>query len=225
MENAALEEAGPDFHPVAREMVHEQVFAMLRHNLMVGRFAPGQKLPLRGLAHAMKTSLMPVRDALQRLESMGALVMTPTRTMMVPVLTPAEQDDLTLLRVVLESEGAAAAARNRTDAELAVLAECCVALRSSSEAGDLTGFLEANYRFHMCIAEASRISFLATLLDPLWMRVGPMVRELTPDQPHMLRSVDFHEAVQKAIAARDEEASRRSVAADIIESNQPFGKD
>ena len=35
--------------------------------MMSGRFVPGQKLPLRPLAEEFNTSLMPVRDALNRL--------------------------------------------------------------------------------------------------------------------------------------------------------------
>lgn len=210
----------PSLHPVAREMLHEQVFAMMSQNLMVGRFAPGQKLPLRGLAQVMETSLMPVRDAMQRLESLGALVSTPARTMMVPVLNKKEQEDLIRLRVLLETEGAGAAALNRTADEIARLDAGCDAIRRSAEENDLPGFLEANCGFHNCVAEASRISFLPTLLAPLWMRVGPLVRVMTPDQSNMLRSVDFHVAIRNAIVAQDPDAARLQIAADIIESNQ-----
>jgi DNA-binding GntR family transcriptional regulator len=186
---------------------------------MVGSFAPGQKLELRTLAATLGTSLMPVRDALQRLESLGALVSTAGRTMMVPVLSEAERRDLIRLRLLLESEGVAAAAINRTADKLSLLVANCDAIRRCAQAGDLPGFLTANHAFHICLAQASRIHFLAALLEPLWMRMGPLVRELTPGRDNMLRSVGFHDAIRDAIAARDPDAARKSLAADIVKSN------
>ena len=212
----------PDLYPVTREMLHEQIFTILKRNLMMGRFAPGQKLPLRWLAKSLGTSAMPVRDALQRLESIGCLVSTPARTMMVPVLSVKEQQDISRLRVLLESEAVAAAATARSEQQLATLASCCADIRRSADTADLDLFLEANYRFHMEIAEASGISFIASLLEPLWMRIGPLVRMSTPDHAHILRSVGFHEKVYDAIIARNAEAARIAITADIIESNMPI---
>lgn len=203
--------------PAATGPLHEQVFRQLRGALMAGRFASGQKLPLRALAAEMGTSLMPVRDALQRLESLGALVSTPGRTMMVPVLSAAERADLIRLRLLLESETVAAAAEQRSEAELADLAEDSAVMRAAAQQGDTAAFLAANLRFHQAIAAAARIHFLEALLDPLWMRIGPLVREQTPDRENMLRTADYHDAVLRALIRRDAGAARAAIASDILD--------
>src|SRR5271156_44576 len=127
----------PDLPPVIREMLHEQIFTVLKRNLMVGRFAPGQKLPLRGLARTLGTSLMPVRDALQRLESVGCVVSTANRTMMVPVFTNKELLDICTLRTLLEGATAERAAIERTDAELETLLHHCNQIEKSADTHDL----------------------------------------------------------------------------------------
>lgn len=207
-EGPALDAAGP---------LHEQVFRRLRADLMAGRFAPGQKLPLRALAQQMGTSLMPVRDAVQRLESLGVLRLTPGRTMIVPELSPAERADLVRLRLVLETETATVAALRRTEAELAALGGECAVMRRAAAAGDTPAFLAANLRFHGAIAAAARNRFLAEVLDPLWMRLGPIVRVQTPDQANMLRSAVYHDDILLALLRRDGAAAAAAMRRDILD--------
>jgi len=83
--------------------------------------------------------------------------------------------------------------------------------------GDTTAFLAANLRFHQGIAAAARIHFLESLLDPLWMRIGPLVRAQTPDRDNMLRTADYHDAVLRALIRRDGAAARAAIAADILD--------
>ncbi len=213
----------PDAAPDARSEtapqgpLHEQVFRRLSAGLMAGRFAAGQKLPLRALAAEMGTSLMPVRDAVQRLESLGALVVTPGRTMMVPRLCPAERADLIRLRMLLETEVVEAAAERRSEADLADLSDQNAAMRGAAERGDTAAFLAANLRFHRGLAAAARIHFLEALLDPLWMRLGPLVREQTPDRENMLRTAEYHDEILRALLRRDGVAALAALSADVMD--------
>lgn len=197
--------------------LHEQVFRRLSADLMAGRFAAGQKLPLRALAAEMGTSLMPVRDAVQRLESLGALVSTPGRTMMVPVLSAEQRDDLIRLRMLLETETMQWAAERRTDRDLADLSEENTAMRAAAKRGDTGAFLAANLRFHRGLAAAARIHFLEALLDPLWMRLGPVVREQTPDGANMRRTAEYHDEILRALLRRDGAAAQAALAADVLD--------
>jgi DNA-binding GntR family transcriptional regulator len=209
----------PDLRPVLREMLHEQIFSILKRNLMMGRFAPGQKLPLRGLAKSLGTSLMPVRDALQRLESLGCLVSTGNRTMMVPLLSIKELEDIRTLRLVLEGAAAEGAATLRAEDELAELRKDCLEIETSAETHNLDLFLEANYKFHMTIAAMSRLAFIGNLLESLWMRIGPVVRQSKPDQDHIRKAVKFHWKAYEAIAAGDPAAATAAIRDDILGCN------
>ena len=207
----------PNLEPVSREMLHEQIYKILCENLMMGRFAPGQKLPLRGLASSLGTSLMPVRDALQRLESLGCLISTSQRTMIVPILNPEENEGVNRLRSLLEGEAARMAATHRTEDQLNRLRELCDDIRRAGETNDLDLFLSANYHFHMTIAEASNIVFLTDILEPLWMRIGPGVRAAKPDRLHLEKAVRKHEVILKCLEEGQPDGAEVAIRNDISE--------
>ena len=73
--------------PVARETLHDRVYAELRRSLIHGVFVTGQMLRIQDLAEKLQTSTMPVREALGRLVSEQALEALPNRTVRVPVIT------------------------------------------------------------------------------------------------------------------------------------------
>lgn len=210
-------ERTPDLSPVSRDMLHEQIYVMLKRNLMMGRFTPGQKLPLRGLAKSLGTSLMPVRDALQRLESVGSVVSTPNRTMMVPTFSSKQLRDICTLRTILESATVERACDSRTDEELGQLQAHVADICRSAETNDIDLFLEANYHFHMLIAEMSRLSFISQLLEPLWMHIGPSVRHSVPDETLFQSAARNHTNVYDAIVSRNAKAAVKAMQKDISE--------
>jgi GntR family transcriptional regulator, colanic acid and biofilm gene transcriptional regulator len=200
-------------------MLHEQIYAVLKRNLMMGRFVPGQKLPLRSLARRLGTSLMPVRDALQRLESVGCVISTPNRTMMVPIFTPKELLDICTLRVVLEGAAAERAAVERTDEELETLRGHVDRIRQSAETNDIDLFLEANYHFHMTIADMSRLAFIGHLLEPLWLHIGPAIRQSVPNNALFQSAMKNHQDVFNALVARDPAAAVAVIKRDIMDGH------
>jgi DNA-binding FadR family transcriptional regulator len=71
--------------------------------------------------------------------------------------------ELRQLRVAVEPEAAALAARRRPDAEVAVLRESAAALLAADGAGDEAAFLAADQRFHRALMRASGNATLAAL--------------------------------------------------------------
>lgn len=200
---------------LSREMLHEQIYAMLRDDLMMGRFSPGQHLPLRPLAEQLGTSLMPVRDALQRLESQGCVVSTPRRVMMIPVLTREQHLEICHLRALLESEAVRLAAINRSREHLDKIAQYCDQIEEAGETANLELFLTSNYKFHMTIAEAGGLNMLKGILEPLWMRIGPTVRASKPNRTLIRKAVGCHRDVQKALEEQNAKAAEAAIRRDI----------
>ncbi len=213
--NGASQE--PDLSPVSRDVLHEQIYERLKRNLMMGRFTPGQKLPLRGLAKSLGTSLMPVRDALQRLESTGCVSSLPNRTMVVPEFSSKELQDICVLRTVLEGATAERAAVMRTEAELETLRAYVDDICRAERTNDIDLFLEANYHFHMLIADMSRLSFIGYLLEPLWMHIGPSVRRSVPNRALFGSAARNHTDVYEAIVARDPQTAVAAIQRDILD--------
>ncbi len=204
-----------EFSPLSRTTLHEQIYDQIKDRLITGQFAPGQKMMLRGLAQALGTSIMPVRDALQRLESIGVLVMLPNRTMMVPEINPELVTEIMDIRVAMEGLAAERAAQRATRADVGLIEQHLSALRASAEAGDSSGFLQANWAFHRSIAQAARNQLLLSMIDPLWLRIGPLVRLSKPDRARMIKAVPFHQAIFDAILHGNGPLARSALVADV----------
>ena len=93
--------------PVPRETLHDRVYAELRRSLVHGVFVSGEMLRIQDLAEKLRTSTMPVREALARLVSEQALEALPNRSVRVPVITREKLEDLARARLTLAAAGVA----------------------------------------------------------------------------------------------------------------------
>ncbi|TIL48750.1 MAG: GntR family transcriptional regulator, partial [Mesorhizobium sp.] len=96
----------PAFPRSAGVTTHDYAFERLRQAIMVGAFPPGTPFTIRGLADALESSSTPVREALRRLTSIGALQSLENRRIVVPNMTPSRFEELISLRILLESHAA-----------------------------------------------------------------------------------------------------------------------
>jgi Bacterial regulatory proteins, gntR family len=75
--------------------LQQRVYENLRAGLIGGLFAPGEVVSLRRIAAANGVSPMPVREAVKRLISEGAIELLPNRTIAVPNLRRRDFVELT----------------------------------------------------------------------------------------------------------------------------------
>ena len=85
--------------PVDHSTMHERVYSQIRDAFTSGLVVPGQRIVIRKFAHSLGTSMMPVRDALRRLEAENALVALTGRNLTVPTLTSRDYEELCRIRV------------------------------------------------------------------------------------------------------------------------------
>src|SRR4051794_32152411 len=87
---------------VPRGSLREQLAGRLQHDVLIGVFQPGQRIIERELISRFGVSSIPVREALQELESRGLLVRRPNRGYSVVQLTREEALRVCEFRRVLE---------------------------------------------------------------------------------------------------------------------------
>ena len=100
--------------PIARDTLQERVYLRIRQALIHSEFKPGQVLTIRELAQKLGTSIMPVREALQKLTVERVLELLPTRSVRVPVLSAEEFAEICEARMLLEGHMARLAAERAT---------------------------------------------------------------------------------------------------------------
>jgi GntR family transcriptional repressor for pyruvate dehydrogenase complex len=124
-------------------------------------------------------------------------------------LSDATSLDLLESRQIVEGGLCALAARRITDEELARLDACMKRLMES--ANDSARFFQADLDLHECIAESARSMILGRFMASI-RRLGRASRQRTTDLPGINEQVIAdHQAIVKALRARDPEAARAAM--------------
>lgn len=208
---------------VERDTLQNQIYHQLREAMRSGRFAPGFGISLREAAAIMGTSLVPVRGALQRLEVEGALLACgPRGVLMIPALSAEEMLELRNIRIALEGMAAERAARLRQPAHIEQAQQCYEKMVQATQANDVDGYVQANWSLHVAIYKASGTPRLLNMIEGMWLRVGPYVRWMMPDQAHMQDSLPHHADMVQALRDGNAKAARRAIEQDIREAAESF---
>lgn len=208
------------FSKVPRVTLSEHVYRELRELLLAGQIAPGEKFSLRGLAEAIGTSSMPVREAVARLSAEGALEILANRAIRVPIMTRARFAELALIRMEIEGLAAAHAATRITAAERRVVRahHSRFAAERAQAAPDGAVALRANKDLHFAVYAAARMPQLLQIIDGLWLQVGPVINLDLRAGSDRLKSVEAHRHhgdIVAALETGDAARARTALAADI----------
>lgn len=197
------------------ESVAAQVHQRLRLALMRSRFHPGEKLKLRNLAEEMGVSSMPVRAALSRLVSEGALEQLDRRSVRVPVLSDARLREVAELRMDLEGKAASRAAELATPEQVDALAAIHAGMSEDRVSGRMEEMMVANERFHRTLCAMAGMPVLARIIEGLWLQCGPLnagikqIRFLHRPEEHP------HHDVIRALREGDGALARLAIQRDI----------
>jgi DNA-binding GntR family transcriptional regulator len=198
--------------------VHDQVYSKLRDALITGRIAPGRGVSLRSLASELGVSPMPVRDAVRRLVAERALEINPAnKRLFVPSLTAARLDQLAQARGWIEPELAARAAMLSDPALVLALQGIDDDLNDALRVGDVDRYMTANHAFHFTLYERSGADVLLNIAGALWLQIGPFMRVVFGRLGTVSLPADYHVEAIGALRARDPDAARRAIAADLNE--------
>lgn len=206
--------ASPALKQVQKVTLREQVTESVRSALMNGQFQPGQAVTVKSISELLGASVMPVREAMNRLIAEGALELRPNRTVIVPVLSRHEFDELTDLRCHVEGLAAAQAIDHVEPAHLQRLRAIDRDMRAAARAGDADAYLDGNFQFHFVIYRLGASDFLLSIIEKLWVRVGPLIRSCL-NEAGFTHSSRHHAQIIASVAAGNAGELRNAIVADI----------
>jgi DNA-binding GntR family transcriptional regulator len=198
----------------------DSTYQHIRQWLGVGRFLPGERLKIRQVAAELGVGVMPVRAALQRLAAEGALVNSPNCGVAVPRLSRAEFDDVLQVRLLVEGEAAERGTLRLSDAECERLVALSESMRVAVAAADAKGYLDANEDFHRTLYGAAGSPTLMSLIETVWLKVGPISNQLFDEPAAVPLLNDAHEDAVAALLRRDGAAVRRAIERDLFVAGQ-----
>ncbi|MGO2113988.1 MAG: GntR family transcriptional regulator [Corynebacterium casei] len=150
--------------------VSDRAFEALYMAIMQGDLEAGRRLQVRELAESLGTSMMPVREALNRLEEFGLVETSPYRGAVVKTFTQDELLEIYSVRTVLESKAVKAGIAHVDEQCVEALNVQLQHIRTALEAKDSAGFLDAEEALLSCVFELSGNSTLMGFIRTLWAR-------------------------------------------------------
>ncbi|WP_408015631.1 GntR family transcriptional regulator [Rhizobium alarense] len=195
---------------------HEYAHRRLRQAIMVGSIRPGESLTIRGIAEAMESSPTPVREALRRLSSEGALKVLDNRRIMVPKMTVERFGELIALRSVLEQHAARRAVPHVTERVIDRMAEIDQAQDGAIARADNATALLLNQEFHRTLYTANPDQILMPMVESVWLQLGPFLG-IAMEHVAQLYFVDRHQEAIAALRKRDADAVAAAIDLDIRE--------
>ncbi len=152
----------------------EFVYQTLRAAIMRCEIAPGERLVIDDLARRLEVSIIPVREALQLLQSEGLIANIPH---VGATVAPVTRESILDVFTLLEGLGTVATrlvAERGNPVELDMLAELVGQMDEAVASGTLEHWAELNTRFHLEIGAMPGLRMLhettARVLDT-WHRV------------------------------------------------------
>ena len=204
--------------PIDRaESVAGKVYQQLRAGLVQGQLVPGEKLVHRFLAGKLGVSPTPVREALLRLVSEGALELDARGIAWVPRLAVERYEEIIDLRLELEGRAAARAAALATPADIAGLAAIQARFLKGRAVMDRAVVLTENERFHFRVIGIAAMPVLQRVVESLWVQVGPTISLLFSAPRVLSPEGHAHDALIAALRARDAEAASAAIKRDLRE--------
>lgn len=212
---------------VRAQRLGDQLYERILNRIVAGELAEGERLPSEArLCEEFGVSRPVVREALSRLQADGMVVSRqgsgtyvqrrPSQdlTAIAPVGSIADLMRCFEFRIALEGEAAALAALRRTDEDMERIEGALAELDRVIEAGEVGS--EADVRFHMAIAQATRNKIFETSLRAV---AGQAIQGM-----HVARSMSLkrsiarmrkvqaeHNDIVAAIRAEDAEGARAAM--------------
>ena len=191
--------------------LHDRAYERLKSALMTSAFPPGHKVTIRGCADALGMSTTPIRTAINRLVTEGALEMPSSRTVRVPIPTIEHLQEVTQLRLLMEPMATKAAVLRIDESTLQKLENNQIQMASAAARSDFKEYLALNGAFHFTLYEASQMLVLCRIIETLWQQVGPYLYLLEPS----MRGIEFHAEALRAIRSGNADAAAAAIHSDI----------
>jgi len=185
-------------------------------DILEGRLVPGERIIETRVAQQFDVSQAPVREALRDLEMFGFIASSPFRGAVVREMSPEDLVQVYPIRAVLEGLAARDAATRLDERGLTRLQKLVDTMRNAAARGDNEAQVDADFKFHLAIVEASG----NWLLKQFWERMrlaNTTLLTVTRSRHSMMEIADRHVPVLDALRARDPDAAERAMRQHIEE--------
>ena len=201
---------------VASQTATQWVYSTLRFAIMSGQICPGRLITIRELASELNVSAMPVREAIRQLAAEHALEILENRRVRVPHMTPMKFTELFEARIALESHTGSRALPYIDTTILDDIQAIDQRIQHARIDLEYDQLITLNQEFHRAIYLANPHQVTLSLIESIWLQLGPFMRQANRNQENK-HLINRHNEIIAAIKRKDAFALQVAIAADIRE--------
>jgi DNA-binding GntR family transcriptional regulator len=197
--------------------LHEQVYALLKEEILKGSFVPGQRLSINVISKSLGISVTPVRDALQHLDADGLVDIIPRRGTFVSDLSQKAVKEIFQIRRILECASAdkLAEAPQQVIENIQAVANEESLLREGDQFRDYLRHIDLDEKLHQLIVGLLNNARLSEIHDELRWPLQVTRGLLSTNYRRAARVVAEHAAIVQAFVERDEPKAKRAILAHL----------
>jgi DNA-binding GntR family transcriptional regulator len=157
--------------PISRRSARTLVFEQLRDWIETGVIEPGEVIRDGEVAERLGVSRTPVREALQKLEHQGAIVVVPGKETRVAAASGADAELLYPPVAVLHALATELATPRITSRHIEAMKDANERMLEAFERGDYVGAREADVELHAVFLQLADNAYLTSALEALQIHV------------------------------------------------------
>lgn len=192
------------------------VYRRTRQGILAGELEPGSPLRVQELANRNGVSMIPVREALRKLEAEGFVESIPNRGARVAPLSLEDMLDVYRVRIVLEVEALRQAIPNLTKEAIQRARELNIVMHDHSDLGRAET-QRLHHELHFLLYEPSGSRWLLKMIQSVWDHTERYRRAMAP-HVDLNDSRLQHQRILDAIEDQDTQGALRALEAHLERS-------
>jgi DNA-binding GntR family transcriptional regulator len=202
-----------------RITLQQEAYRALRSAIINRRIPAGTKLLVRTLAEQLNLSPTPIKGALAALEHEGLVTAVPHRGYFIPLISARDIEEIYALREVVEGLAARLAAELADDRVIRRLRSLIASQHACVPTGNFEKYGDLDLSYHRCIRESSGNRRLLSVTEAFDGQVRLLIDTSTRART-LPTSIQEHEVIAQAIAARDPSAAEAAMQRHVREAGR-----
>ena len=208
---------GPS-RPRSDETLGERAAALIERDILSGSLPPGARLAVHPLSSHYAIGTTPLREGLSRLVARGTVTAVGQRGFRVALVSRADLEDITRVRILVETEALTASMAQGGDAwEVGIVAalhhlRLCLDRSPGVMAEGSEDFDRCHRRFHRALIAACGSERLLGLHDDLYLQAYRYRRVMMNRLDDPKRFLGSHQTLADLVIGRSREAATANLA-------------
>lgn len=189
----------------------DQVYTMLKEQILSGQLKGGMKIPEEQLAEQFGVSRTPIREAIRRLSEYGLVTIKPRSHAIVSIISQKEAADIARVRVSLEQLAIDSIDENAYAANVKEFSRYAADCQYALGIGDRATVFEQDSFFHLALIKASDNSALFNICERLDAKIQQLriAQDLPEDE--LTYYLNQHSQIMNLLKNGEKEACKKLI--------------